>query len=281
MTEHEVTTFLVKILSGNGHPRPLKGSDLSVFLRASLPEFTAQTFGCKNLREFIRRYASEQIVEVGKAGMDVVYSLRSEQQQPLFPQQVPEPKVPHERGPVAQLLGNPRIWKTFASPENPFQLFLEPRSKRIFVLRPGYIPDRSWLEIPRITADKLLQIGKDFVAELPEYQQTTLAKVLDQPKWWLPFYELLGTLGIRSRWVIYRRRRIADEFVRMLPDVPAQEYEERPAPMQLLPERTPTPIPEIQRIATAVVQRMTDSELRSLNLPLGYVMDVLRRDERS
>jgi hypothetical protein len=275
MTEYEVTTFLVKILSGNGHPRPIKGSDLSAFLRASLPDFTPPTFGYKNLRDFIRRYASEQIAEVGRAGMDVVYSLRSEQQQPLFPLQVPEPRVPHERGPVAQLLANPRIWKTFASPDNPFHLFLEPRSKRIFVIRPGYTPDPSWREISHITADKLHEIGKDFVAELPEYQQVPLAKVLEQPKWWLPFYELMGTLGIKARWVMYRRRRIADEFVRLLPDVPAQDYEEKPAPPQVLPERTSTPTPEIQRIATAVVQRMTDSELRSLNLPLGYVMDVL------
>jgi hypothetical protein len=31
----------------------------------------------------------------------------------------------------------------------------------------------------------------------------------------------------------------------------------------------------MKRIAADVVQRMTDSELRALNLPLGYVVDVM------
>jgi hypothetical protein len=142
VTEKDVAALLVRLLAGNGNPRPIKGSELSVLVRASAHDFAPEKFGCRNLRDFIRKYAFEEIMEIGKAGMDVVYGLRSVgQQQPLFESSTPTPtptKSADYRGSLGQLLSNPRIWKTFASPESPFRLFLAPSTKQIVVLRPGY-----------------------------------------------------------------------------------------------------------------------------------------------
>lgn len=287
MTENEVVAHLVRLLSGSGNPRPFRGSELSVLLRASIPDFDPIKFNCRNLRDFIRKHASNEIMEISKAGMDIIYGLRSVgQQQPLFetPTGVDGTPKPHNtRAPLGQLLANPRIWKTFASPETPFRLFLAPSTGLIRTLRPGYSPDTTWLEIPRISAEKLLQIAKDYVAELPDAQRQPFYSILEQPKWWLPFFDLTRALGLKMRWVSFRRRRIAEEFERSLPTIPTVPTLPQPteggdeSTNRLVVVRTTGAPAEssIKRIAAEVVQRMTESELRSLNLPLGYVIDAM------
>jgi len=281
MTDKEASTLLVRLLSGS--PRPLKGSELSILAKTSSPEFDPIKFGCRNLRDFIRKNASEEITEVDKAGMDIVYAIRAAEQQPLFQSQVAEPVKPAEsRGHLGQLLTNPRIWKTFASPDSPFRLFLVPSDGTIRVLRPGYSLDPSWLEIRRISADKLLQIAKDFISELPESQRASLLSLLDKPSWWIAYFDLVRTLGLKTRWILFRRRRIAEEFERSVPALPTVATAAQPTPANqsiATPVQSLTPAggaeSVMKRIAAEVVHKMTDSELRALNLPLGYVVDVL------
>ena len=273
MTEKDVATLLVRLLT-DSHPRPLKGSELSVLVKTSLKEFSPMTFGCKNLRDFIRKHTSPKIAELGKAGMDIIYGLPA-QQQPLFHSTtIPEsPKRQIIRGPLTQLLSNPRVWKTFASPDSPFQLYIIPSSGDIRVLRLNDVPEPSWQKIESISAEKLLQIGKDFVSELPELQRNPLQPILEQPKWWIPYFEMLQTLGVKSRWVQYRRRRIAEEFERSVPKSPVPQYQE--TRIDVADTSSTQPPLLTRRIAAEVVRRMTDSELRALNLPLGYVVDAL------
>jgi len=278
MTEKETSALLVRLLSGSS--RPLKGSELSILAKTSSPDFAPLMFGCRNLRDFIRKYASDEIAEVDKAGMDVVYAIRSAEQQTLFELPVSESVKPAEsRGPLGQLLTNPRIWKTFASPESPFRIFLVPGNGTIRVLRPGFSPDASWLEIPRISAEKLLQIAKDFISELPESQRGLLLSLLDKPSWWMAYFDLVRTLGLKTRWVLFRRRRIAEEFERAVPALPTVGAPAQPATTnQTTPAQSLTPAggdSPMKKIAADVVQRMTDSELRTLNLPLGYVVDAM------
>jgi hypothetical protein len=79
--------------------------------------------------------------------------------------------------------------------------------------------------------------------------------------------------------VLFRRRRIAEEFERAVPALPTVAAPAQPATAnQTTPTQSLTPAggdSPMKRIAADVVQRMTDSELRALNLPLGYVVDVM------
>lgn len=292
MTEKDVTTLLVRLLSNNGNPRPFKGNQLSALIKAFLPDFTAEQFGCRNLRDFIKKFAATEIMEIGRAGMDIIYGLRAVgQQQPLFEvaELLPETAKTGDRAPLGQLLNDPRIWKTFASPDAPYRLFLAPSTGNVTVLRPGFTPDPSWVEVPHISADALLQIAKDFVSELPDVQQQPLAATLAQQRWWVSFYDVACTLGLKMRWIYFRRRRIAEQFERSLPTLPPpaptqpQSSDVKKIPSSLPPASvTRTGVvsnaPQsslLRRIAADAVQRMTDSELRALNLPLGYVVDAL------
>jgi hypothetical protein len=280
--KNEISSYIVRVVASS--PRPLTGHELSILVKTSFPNFSVEQFGCRNLREFIRKYAANEIIEQGRAGMDIIYAPPLTQQQTLFESKTfaRQQVTSDQRGPLQQLLTNPRIWKTFVSPAMPFRLFLNPASGQIRVLRPEFLPDPSWFEIRQMSDEKLLQIAKDFIDTLPEPQRSPLHNLLDKPKWWIPYFELVRTLGLTMRWIQYRRRRIAEEFERSLPTLSTTISEMSEAPTA--PERHSQVVQlpsvddqfSIKNIAIAVVQRMSDPELRSLNLPLGYVLDALK-----
>jgi hypothetical protein len=267
-----VADFLVRSLQ-QVDPRPLKGSELSVLAKTAYPDFIPDAFGCRTLREFIRRYASE-IMEFSRAGMDISYHL----------------KVTHERlkaegassefnCALDQLTRNPRIWKTFASPESLFRIYLDPATGLLRTLHNNSRPLPEWREIPKVSAEVLLQIGRDFTADLPDLQKSVLSPLLQDPKWWIPYYERLQSLGLKTKWIEFRRRRIRDEFQRQLGESKTTPLSAQPILASTSAVETTTSATKselsIRRIAADVVQRMTESELRGLNLPLGYVVDSL------
>jgi hypothetical protein len=279
--KNDVSSYLVRLLSSS--PRPLKGSELSVLIKTQFPDFSLVHFGCRNLRDFIRKHAAEEIMEQGKAGMDIIYVARTPEQQPLFEKsQIAKSATfpPTQRGPLRQLLANPRIWKTFVTPTMPFNLFVNSSSGQIRVYRPEEAPGPPWIEIPRMSAEKLLQIARDFIDEMPEPQRAPLSRLLDDPKWWITYFEYIRSLGLTRRWIQHRRRRIVDEFEKSLPILPSPVADVSTSPLTVeheIPEMNIAATePGLKQVAVNVVQRMNDSELRSLNLPLGYVLDALK-----
>jgi hypothetical protein len=285
--EKDVTALVVRLLSNDGHPRPIRGNQLSATVKTFLPDFKPEDFHCRGLLDFLKKYAANEVMVLGKAGMDVVYGLRSVgQQQPLF--EMPSvASTPDSSSPLRQLLADRRIWKTFVTPDSPFRLFLAPSTKRVTVLPPGYTPDPSWIEVPHISAETLLKIAKDFIAQLPDVQQGPLVTAIEQPRWWIGFFDLVSTLGLKMRWLYFRRRRVAEEFERAMPTLPSEPAQEetrkvvlgiKPSVDHVLPPPEPARAPQqslLRQIASDAVQRMTDAELRALNLPLGYVVDAL------
>lgn len=271
-----VVDFLVRTLQQVA-PRPLTGSELSLFVGAAHREFNAEALGYRNLRDFIRKRASE-IVEVGRAGMDVQYSLKTTQAT-LQVQHTPNASS----GSVAdraldQLTRDSRAWKTFTSPDSPFRLYLTDQGS-VRSMHSNSRPLPEWREIQRISPETLRQIGEDFTAGLDDIQKSVLVPTFQEPKWWFPFFDRLQSLGLKYKWVEFRRKRIRDEFKRRI-----EEMGPLPQPQESASALTP-PLTDaamqtqselsIRKIAADVVQRMTESELRSLNLPLGYVVDSL------
>lgn len=273
MTEvNEVANFLVRSLQ-QVDPRPLKGSELAVLIKTAYPDFSAESYGCRTLREFIRRNASE-IMELSRAGMDIVYQLRSTHEKLM----AEGTTIADSSGLTDQLIHDPLVWKTFASPDSAFRLYIDPQTEIVRSLHYSAKPPVGWQQIPKISAEVLLQIGRDFTAALPDFQKSALAPLLQEQKWWIPYYERLQALGLRTKWIEFRRRRIREEFHRVISEAIAVEHrpEVNPSGKPRGPESAGIhPESPIRKIAVDVVQRMTESELRSLNLPLGYVIDCL------
>jgi hypothetical protein len=279
MEKAPVVSYIIRLVS-EASPNPVRGGQLAARVKAAYPEFNTLQFGLRNLREFIRTYIPE-IEEKGNAGMDVIYGQQVKQAELFGPAAPALPQHPSgSTSPLSQLLANPRIWKTFASPDTPFRLFVQP-SGLIRFIRPDESPDASWAEIKPISADALCLIAKDFIADLPESQQEILLRTLEQPKWWLSYFELLSTLGLKMRWILFRRRRIAQEFEKAvssatapIPTTGKQAHTTADVPIGRSAEE-PDQDSALRKIASAAIWRMSDSELRALNLPLGYVIDAL------
>ena len=124
MDKTSVVTFIVRLVS-EAQPSPITGGQLASRVKAFYPEFNPIQFGSKNTREFIKNHIPE-VTERGNAGMDVLYGLRAQQAE-LFSKPASERQFSHDRGtPLGQLKTNPRIWKTFASPETPYRLYVLP-----------------------------------------------------------------------------------------------------------------------------------------------------------
>lgn len=279
MTETPVVVdFLVRTLQQVA-PRPLKGSELSALVKVAHPEFSAEALGYRTLREFIRKRASE-VVEVGRAGMDIQYSLQVTQAK--LRAEIPTiTSVSIADHALDQLMKDPRAWKTFTSPDSPFRLYLTDQGI-VRSMHSNSKPLPEWREIQRISPEVLLQIGKDFTADLDEIQKSVLVPTLQEPKWWFPFFDRLQSLGLKYKWVEFRRKRIRDEFKRKVEDIGTLPLPPlREAALALVPQANAATSAatqselSIRKIAADVVQRMTESELRGLNLPLGYVVDSL------
>lgn len=270
-----VANFLLRQLN-QVDPRPLKGSELSVLARTVYPEFRPESFNCRTLREFIRKFVPEA-VEFGRAGMDTTYLLRSTKER----LGAETSASPGSNLATDQLENDRRIWKTFVTPDSRLRIFLLPEG-HMRVLYPYTSPVSTWREIPKISAEALLQIGRDFTTGLEdEATKAILSPLLSEPKWWIPYFERLQSLGLKSKWIEFRRRRIRQEFEQRIGAMaqPVTTEAGSTSALRQVPstETSVTTQSEsaIRRIAADVVQRMTESELRALSLPLGYVMDSL------
>jgi hypothetical protein len=271
-----VADFLVRTLQ-QVSPRPLRGSELSVLVKAAHPEFSAEALGYRTLRDFIRKQVSE-IMEVGRAGMDVQYSLKGAQLKLEIEGASVASRDFADRA-VDQLMKDPRAWKTFTSPDSAFRLYLADQGI-VRSMHSNSRPLPEWREIQRISPEILLQIGKDFTADLDEIQKSILVPAFQEPKWWFPFFDRLQSLGLKYKWVEFRRNRIRLEFKKRIEELGTLPL---PQPQEVMLALVPQPTAaasaqtqselSIRKIAADVVQRMTESELRGLNLPLGYVMD--------
>jgi hypothetical protein len=260
MTETPVVVdFLVRTLQQVA-PRPLRGSELAVLVKAAHPEFSTDALGYRTLRDFIRKQASE-IVESGRAGMDVQYSLKATQSKPG----TDAGSGGNADYALNQLMRDSRAWKTFTSPDSPFRLYLTDQGI-VRSMHSNSRPLPEWREIQRISPEALLQIGKDFTADLDEIQKSVLVPTFQEPKWWFPFFDRLQSLGLKYKWIEFRRKRIREEFLRRIEEIgtvpPPQPQE---SALALVPQSTEAATQtqselSIRKIAADVVQRMKDSD---------------------
>jgi hypothetical protein len=287
--------------------KTLSGSRLSASIRQAHPDFDPSLSGSRNLRDFIRSRAPRISESPRRAGADLIYVLDGppRESQADESSEAPHLRPPHaaprrpytvggqdeSRGILKMLFGNARNWRTYASPNSPLRLYVRPDFTEIRVLPQRERPqDAPWLEIAPIPAASLLRIAREFVDEVPDLFREQLLRVLDSPKWWIDFFEVCGSLGLKGRWIAFRRRRIADEFISAVTSAELASTQSGVArsaelsPSAILNLAMPIQQPgnvvaldSLRRVAKDVVDRLNEAELRALSLPLGYVVDALRQ----
>lgn len=277
-----ISSILYRLIEGSPSHHVL-GSSLAVLLKRAYPDFRPEDFGSRNLREFIRAYAKE-VYEVGRSGGDVVYSLSRlpiERDSANASREFME--IPTVSQPTKYQLDR-RVWKTFVSPSGTFVIWGNRNRGVLQVLpathgSPHTSPGDDWVKIPPCPAEIHEQIAREFMATLPEGDaKSQLETVLGlNTSWWEHFFVSARNLGLEKQWSAFRRRRLHDEFEKILRslNIPYDERSTARAVDSGLPPATVTD-DGLRRLALAVLGRMTTSELRELRLPLGYVIDELQ-----
>jgi hypothetical protein len=293
-----IASHVIQLLEKSETKR-LAGSQLRTLLNFEFPGFKPEIYGCGNLRQFITKNVS-LVGELGRAGADVVYGLKPQEQTNVAPAanvnapttateiQAPAETPAREVTSEAQVFLDPSVWKTFASPRAPYKLFGNPQTGDLRVVPPGEAtPTSPWLRIPPCPEASHLQIAKDFISTLPEESHRRwLADELDKPRWWDAYFLKAQQLDLLTAWGAFRRQRLTREFESTLKNlgIPFVQYREslphrqlaaRPfrAGLQAAPTNSETS--KLRRLAVGAVQQMSTTELRALMLPLGYIADGL------
>jgi hypothetical protein len=283
MLDTSVISADIARLVQNSPQHKVLGSELAVLLKRGYPSFRAEDFGCRNLRDFVRRYV-KNVFEDGKRGTDVMYSAAvlpavsdaSSRQQEFTT--ISEP--PSAVG-ARQVQPDKAIWKTFVSPNAPYKLYANKSTGELKVLSVAQAPPGEfWVSVPPCAAETHEKIAKEFLDGLgDEAAKVQLTKILGLNSWWEHFFFSARNFGVERQWSAFRRRRLHEEFQGTLdrlsiPRIPVADRGE--------PARQFIPIggggvqsddSELKKLLIAVIRRMPDSELRLLSLPAGYFAD--------
>ena len=124
---------IVSYISRLDLPEQVLGTQLGAFVRTRFPEFAPENYGCRNLRDFLSRYAPAFRI-VGQRGMDYVYGKENTSkapQQQTWSNPAAEPKY---------LTAEANIWKTFTSPNSVYRLYANGNTGEFRVQPPGSEP---------------------------------------------------------------------------------------------------------------------------------------------
>ena len=282
-----VSNTILRTIS-ESRTKTLTGGQIRDAIKVSYPNFQPSDHGARNLRDFIRIFIPP-VVEESRAGMDVVYGLRDVS---------PETRAPSADGalpiethesldsslPRSYLLGNLQVWKTFSNPGSPWKLFFQPSTGTVRSFAQNETPDASWISVPSYSPEAFRQIARSFIDTVPEPYRPVLTQTLTERKWWLPFFEVLRNIGLKTSWIAFRRERLVDEFDRIIAGILEEQRNRAVGPPETghIPQETSQPQSStltgdtlLRKLAVDAIARMSEAELRALNIPLGYIVDSL------
>ena len=269
--------------------KTLLGSGLAPLLRLAFPGFAPVDYGSANLRHFVRTNVPT-VREVCQQGADIVYGLQSTENatgtHPSGNERISSYAKKRRRGSV-----EPRVWKTFVSPSERYQLFGNSLSGKVCVVAQGEVrPEHPWTRIPSCSPEAHREIAEDFISSLQdEEHKNSLRVTLNRPGWWNIFFFTVQRLGLATRWSEHRQERLHNLFMSAVRKEGIPPLRERgPSVASSLAEDTSSTVSRtndahiygstesLRRIVIGAIERMSLSELCALNIPLGHIIDKLQ-----
>jgi len=275
--------------------RKMRGSQLAGLLKYHFPDFTPAAHGCRNFREFIKKYVPGAF-ELERSGMDFVYGVSS----PPLTDDAPKEAItavkssgsPHVRGSAAT---SPRIdyeaFRVFKSPNCPLSLLADTRTGALRVQASNLPFENPWVRVPPCSPESHKKIALDFVTQLiDEGQRSELAQLIARSpqSWWFSFWRRIGELGLVNQWSTFRKSRLMAEMEASLVQLglPVKGGQAAPSGLQRTPRSVPAGLQPtdnvqdeafIRSLVARVINTISLAELRSLRLPLGDIVDALKR----
>jgi hypothetical protein len=243
---------------------------------------------------FITRHAP-LVQRLERKGGDWYYGLRTmspNQDNLPFSEKIPESRTPPNEPGALERLSGP-AWKTFVSPHSRHRLMGNPQTGKLTVVSPGMpLPESPWIPVPSCSVSQHADIAKAFVAQLGDTAcrsslEDIIASAGSGPD--SGFHEKVRELGLGLEWSPFRRAKIIEILASSLKSLGITFQEvvdfnwkgnkvETPQFHPKPPEPSVNYRSEqidVQRIVAAAVVKMSNSELRQLPIPLGYILDVL------
>jgi len=273
------------------------GVHLGVFLKHHFPAFSPFHYGCRNLRQFIRVNVPS-VRELGSAGLDIRYGI-AEAISPAATTATPSAPVPKTQAasPFVPLPVDFVVWKAYSNPAYHFSVALNRNTGSVITLPSGTSTQAPWTMIPKPSTDVHHKIATEFVSSLSPESQPIFQRVLSDARWYVQFSPLAKKHGIGSHWAAFRRTKLIELFNASLRDngvsfspplprsaghfpsastrehisVPARASYQASATLQRLDDAA------FRELIEKVVAELPVSELRLLKLPVGLVLDAVKR----
>ncbi|MDX9723016.1 MAG: hypothetical protein RBU37_19860 [Myxococcota bacterium] len=269
MTEElEVIEVVRRLVDEAGE---ILGSKLAMDLKVAVPDWSAEEFGARSLRDFIVSNV-DGVVVAGRSGMDVVYSTSAPKDGP--------PARAAKAEPAAD------AWRAWVSPNSPFALaFNTANGKTVLIKRAAAVPE-GHVRIEPTTVEEHRAIARDFLDSVAEPARDTLRAIVDSPdeQWWRRWLAELMKLGNLATWNTFRHERLRELLKARLDASGLDETARSTAAGTVAQSRPPRPrkrshadqtCNDVRVVVAAVIEKMSEEDLRDLKLPVGLVLDVL------
>lgn len=275
---------LIAAIRTVGSEKGLRGAEAGLVLKRAFPGFSPIDFGASTLREFIAKYVPD-VCEKGASGLDPIYGLREW-----------GASGPEEPSLVL-------AWRAWVSPGSPLAIIVDRKSGQIRLRNRHLEVAENEISVLPADAQTHRMIAERFVTsqDLDDQSRQTLQSVLEGERstWWSRWSAALRgpCVAIAHRWAEHRRRELESELVRVLSEQGANEQVQTTVLRAIRIARDGNPKPshqgysqpqasqstqplDLRRISHAVIERMSEHELRALTLPVGLVLDAITNPSR-
>lgn len=276
-----IANFLIETVKR--HPRIL-GARLGAQLSAAMPGVKSIP-GYKGLRQFIEDTCSEEIIRIETDGVDDSYVHVSMNPDASFIEN-------HAR----MMEVGPRVWQTFQRPGDLGALLVNTETGDLRVQAVRGKPPAGYLQVPAVSTAEHRGIAEKYAQLHPDNSE--LQEALGQDEYWpywikavkkLPHSKLWSQFRVEQLTSIFRERMKALGLEGTVQEIATENLlaakgKERLAASgknrvrgqldeQLCP---PNHADSIRDLVHRVVDLMSESELKTLKLPVGDVIEILR-----
>jgi hypothetical protein len=167
------------------------------------------------------------------------------------------------------------------------ELYANTNSGALTVTLRGGGLEAPWVRIPPCQSETHLQIAKDFIAQLPdEASKDPLSRVLQTKAWWIPFWATARELRLDQRWLAFKDERLIRELehavsehgITIQKELSLREVATQPISSKSKPNLLYPPTQEeLRKAILKAIAEMPFSELRTIKLPIGDVIDAITK----
>lgn len=254
---------------------PTLGAKLGVLIRTLHPGFQPARYQARNLREFLERYAP-QLRVVAKSGPDPIYGLGGDQVAVTRAQAEPS---------------GPDLWRVWVSPAASYSLVIDKDTGRVRAGVGGQQASEAQVVLEPAPLDIHRALARSFLETITDTAlRLELAGYLEsEPQWWRRWLQVLHrNLQALAGWYEHRQRGLQEAFRDALRQAGLGEPQATAALGAIVSSRQMRPGTRrppsvggaagplrLLEIVHRVTSRMSEQELRCLNLPLGLVLDAV------